>query len=472
MSDFLTPDENCNCPRGSYLIKHAAGCYERRISKLNLDLLAALGQQDELDKRLKTLGCQCGEFPYKSKGIECRKCFEAKQQQSANAEYTPGQIAADYVAALVKRIAELTEQNEFLGRRVREYQRQFSETPSARVMQILREHLDCLRVEYDAQTIESRKLRCLGEIHELNNLLQKLESGSSPPTSAVETPKPHVAVSNNGTTTISSQKAMEIVRKHSASTKNDRSSPDNPVPPVRAMDVERSPSVPTENVRSTISKALGTHPSHKARFSDASTYDEVCDSCGATDATFEGENALAAPCKATSQPTNNVHAQSFDEWWASEGKIESRGLSTKELARLAFDRAIYEPSPSPADRYHPEGQPWDLIAHLYRQRAFSEQSFGPGVRTAGVCDHIRKELMEVEAKPHDLSEWVDVILLALDGAWRAGYLPGEIVAAIDAKQTKNENRKWPDWRTADPNKAIEHDRTADETVCPTLIQFN
>ena len=38
--------------------------------------------------------------------------------------------------------------------------------------------------------------------------------------------------------------------------------------------------------------------------------------------------------------------------------------------------------------------------------------------------------------------------------------PEQIAAAIVAKQTKNELRKWPDWRTADPNKAIEHDRSA------------
>lgn len=111
--------------------------------------------------------------------------------------------------------------------------------------------------------------------------------------------------------------------------------------------------------------------------------------------------------------------------------------------------------------FHAEGEPFDLIAHLYRQRAFSEHTFGPGMRTQGVCDHIRKELKEIEADPTDLNEWVDVILLALDGAWRAGYLPGEIVAAMREKQAKNELRKWPDWRTADPNKAIEHDRSAD-----------
>lgn len=101
---------------------------------------------------------------------------------------------------------------------------------------------------------------------------------------------------------------------------------------------------------------------------------------------------------------------------------------------------------------------FDLIAHLYRQRAFSRATFGPGQRTQGVCDHIRKELKEIEQAPSDLSEWVDVTLLALDGAWRAGYTPEQIAAGIAAKQDKNERRDWPDWRTADPDKAIEHVR--------------
>jgi hypothetical protein len=105
---------------------------------------------------------------------------------------------------------------------------------------------------------------------------------------------------------------------------------------------------------------------------------------------------------------------------------------------------------------------FDLVGHLVRQRAFSERTFGPGMRTAGVCDHIRKELTEIASNPADVLEWVDVILLALDGAWRAGFEPHEIAAAIDAKQTKNEARTWPDWRTVDPNKAIEHVRNTVE----------
>lgn len=104
---------------------------------------------------------------------------------------------------------------------------------------------------------------------------------------------------------------------------------------------------------------------------------------------------------------------------------------------------------------------FDLIVHLHRQIAFSECTFGPGARPQGVIDHIRKELKEIEAHPGELSEWVDVILLALDGAWRAGHTPEQIAFGIYDKQMKNERRAWPDWRTADPAKAIEHVRGAD-----------
>lgn len=99
---------------------------------------------------------------------------------------------------------------------------------------------------------------------------------------------------------------------------------------------------------------------------------------------------------------------------------------------------------------------FDLEEHLHRQREWSTDTFGPGDRLQGVCDHIRKELVEIEDSCGDLEEWIDVILLALDGAWRSGAEPHEIIEAIEAKQEKNEKRKWPDWTMADPNKAIEH----------------
>jgi hypothetical protein len=104
---------------------------------------------------------------------------------------------------------------------------------------------------------------------------------------------------------------------------------------------------------------------------------------------------------------------------------------------------------------------FDFVAHLERQRDWSEKTFGPGSRAQGVVDHIRKELVEIEEDPGDLREWTDVVILALDGAWRSGASPEQIIAALVAKQKKNEGREWPDWRTADPSKAIEHIRTAE-----------
>lgn len=45
------------------------------------------------------------------------------------------------------------------------------------------------------------------------------------------------------------------------------------------------------------------HPSHKTRFSDASTFDEICELCGATDEVPGGWGKLAGPCpKAETMP--------------------------------------------------------------------------------------------------------------------------------------------------------------------------
>ena len=108
---------------------------------------------------------------------------------------------------------------------------------------------------------------------------------------------------------------------------------------------------------------------------------------------------------------------------------------------------------------------FSLFLHLQRQREFSERTFGPGTRTAGVVDHIRKELREIESDPTDISEWIDVVILALDGAWRAGHSPSGIIEALEAKQMKNEARTWPDWRTANPDKAIEHVKEVTKRSC-------
>lgn len=58
----------------------------------------------------------------------------------------------------------------------------------------------------------------------------------------------------------------------------------------------------------------------------------------------------------------------------------------------------------------------NLIEYLQKQMAWSAATFGPGQRTKGITEHIREELAEIEQEPLDLFEWVDVVILALDGA--------------------------------------------------------
>lgn len=114
----------------------------------------------------------------------------------------------------------------------------------------------------------------------------------------------------------------------------------------------------------------------------------------------------------------------------------------------------------------------DLKQHLIRQMAFSHATFGPGERAVDVVDHIRKELVEVMEANGEASEWVNVVILALDGLTRRlAYCNGtrndpdrvaELACSmIVGKQSRNEARIWPDWRTQSSDKAIEHDLSTD-----------
>ena len=105
--------------------------------------------------------------------------------------------------------------------------------------------------------------------------------------------------------------------------------------------------------------------------------------------------------------------------------------------------------------------------------AFSHATFGPGTRTNGVADHIRKELQEVADSGGSSDEWVDVVILALDGLTRQlAFCNGEradpsrvaeiACLMIEGKQSRNEARTWPDWRTQSQDRAIEHVRAGDQ----------
>ena len=83
-----------------------------------------------------------------------------------------------------------------------------------------------------------------------------------------------------------------------------------------------------------------------------------------------------------------------------------------------------------------------LVEFLTNKNKWSLETFGEGQRAEGICKHIESELEEIRETPEDLMEWIDVILLAFDGAFRAGYDAQEVVDALVEKQFINTKRKW------------------------------
>ena len=78
--------------------------------------------------------------------------------------------------------------------------------------------------------------------------------------------------------------------------------------------------------------------------------------------------------------------------------------------------------------------PGRMTYSIKNQAEFSSHTFGPGARTSGVIDHIAKELEEIKtASIHErMEEWIDVVILAIDGAWRhAHYERGIPLSEID-----------------------------------------
>lgn len=110
--------------------------------------------------------------------------------------------------------------------------------------------------------------------------------------------------------------------------------------------------------------------------------------------------------------------------------------------------------------------------YLRRHLEWGHATFGTpadGRGPKGPLDHIKKEIVEIEEDPYDLKEWIDIIILGIDGFLRAGGKLTMLLPMLFAKQATNALRNWPDWKTADPNKAIEHVRTDAEIAAKAAL---
>lgn len=97
----------------------------------------------------------------------------------------------------------------------------------------------------------------------------------------------------------------------------------------------------------------------------------------------------------------------------------------------------------------------DLIAELRDHHIpWSLQTFGGSGRVNGITKHIEKELAEIRLDPTDVTEWIDVVILALDGAWRAGHSAEQVIDALFSKLSVIRGRTYPMPTDDEPSEHI------------------
>jgi hypothetical protein len=94
---------------------------------------------------------------------------------------------------------------------------------------------------------------------------------------------------------------------------------------------------------------------------------------------------------------------------------------------------------------------------------WSEKTFGPKEHRGplGPLKHLAKEAVEAQnavGTDELLEELADCLFLLVDATWRSGFWTTDLMRAAMLKLDKNKGREWGDWRTKDPNAAIEHVR--------------
>lgn len=106
---------------------------------------------------------------------------------------------------------------------------------------------------------------------------------------------------------------------------------------------------------------------------------------------------------------------------------------------------------------------FSLSEYVKKHNFWSRNSFGVHSDPRGLIKHIIKECDEVLEDPTDGEEWVDIIILAIDGFNRCANeatCDNALEYVLQVKQQKNMTRSWP--KNADPGEPVEHIRTGEE----------
>lgn len=104
---------------------------------------------------------------------------------------------------------------------------------------------------------------------------------------------------------------------------------------------------------------------------------------------------------------------------------------------------------------------WKLVSILQSDVVtWSNSVFGSERGPEACIAHLKKEVDELLASPHDRMEYADCLMLLLDAYWRSGGSAEDLIKAAFQKLEINKARIWG---KPDANGVVEHVRTNEMT---------
>lgn len=149
--------------------------------------------------------------------------------------------------------------------------------------------------------------------------------------------------------------------------------------------------------------------------------------------------------------------------WSCQNEVEIAAISDcdgccpKCGTRIHLDEEPYIAPLSAPDR--------DQVRREHAE--WSQATFG-NVGPVGPLKHLRREVLETIAKPHDLIEWADMQFLLWDAQRRAGITDEQITQAMIDKLAVNKQREWPEPKDGEPRL---HIKEQPAPVVPVVPDF-
>ncbi len=160
--------------------------------------------------------------------------------------------------------------------------------------------------------------------------------------------------------------------------------------------------------------------------------------------------------EALQDEVGNVIALAMTEFWErskAERDSEPYGFTDGDRRGMIYEPQYADRLNNPIPIYR-HAQPAPDREQVRSEHAeWSQVTFG-NVGPIGPLKHLRREVLEVIAKPHDLIEWADMQFLLWDAQRRAGITDEQITQAMIEKLAVNKQREWPEPKDGEPRLHI------------------